>query len=178
VPRCGAFQVVLVVKNLPVNAGDTEMHFRSLGWEDPLEEGMATHSSILAWSTPWKEESGGLQSIGLRRVGHDWSSLARMHAHLSKCISKTQWWDSSHCSQFLLTRDKWTSLASVKCSCLVLSWGLCWIKLLWSALMHPALLSALSFLYITALLGFEGNSQSLTLVAPSPSKGCLFINYT
>ena len=65
-----------MVKNLPVNAGDIEMHFRSLGWEDPLEEGMATPSSILAWSIPWKEESGGLQSIGLHRVGHSWSDLA------------------------------------------------------------------------------------------------------
>ena len=42
----------------------------SLGWEDPLEEGMANHSSILAWRIPWAEEPGGLQSIGLKRVGH------------------------------------------------------------------------------------------------------------
>ena len=44
---------------------------QSLGWEDPLEEGMVTHSSILAWGIPWTEEPGGLQSIGLQRVGHD-----------------------------------------------------------------------------------------------------------
>ena len=44
----------------------------SLGWEDPLEEGMATHSSILAWRIPWTEELGRLQSIGSWRVGHDW----------------------------------------------------------------------------------------------------------
>ena len=44
---------------------------RSLGQEDPLEEGMATHSSILAWRIPWTEEPGGLQSIGLLSVGHD-----------------------------------------------------------------------------------------------------------
>ena len=43
-----------------------------LGWEDPLEKGMATHSSILAWRVPWTEEPGGLQSIGLQRAGHDW----------------------------------------------------------------------------------------------------------
>ena len=43
----------------------------SLGWEDPLEEGMATHSSILAWRIPWKEEPGGPQSMGLQRAGHD-----------------------------------------------------------------------------------------------------------
>ena len=41
-----------------------------LGWEDPLEEGVATHSSILAWRIPWTEEPGGLQSVGLQRVGH------------------------------------------------------------------------------------------------------------
>ena len=48
-----------------------EMHVRPLGWEDPLEEGMATHSSILAWRIPWTEEPGGLQSIGPQRVGYD-----------------------------------------------------------------------------------------------------------
>ena len=44
---------------------------RSLGQKDPLEEGMATHSSVLAWRIPWTEEPGGLQSMGLQRVGHD-----------------------------------------------------------------------------------------------------------
>ena len=43
----------------------------SLGWEDPLEEGMATHCNILAWRIPWTEEPGGLQSVGLQRVGND-----------------------------------------------------------------------------------------------------------
>ena len=47
------------------------MQVQSLGWEDPLEEVMATHSSILAWRIPRTEEPGGLQSIGLQRVGHD-----------------------------------------------------------------------------------------------------------
>ena len=47
------------------------MQVRSLGEEDPLEEGMATHSSILAWRIPWTEEPGGLQSIGLQRVRHN-----------------------------------------------------------------------------------------------------------
>ena len=45
---------------------------RSLGWEDPLEEGMATHSSILAWRIPWTEEPGGLQSMGLQ----SWTQLS------------------------------------------------------------------------------------------------------
>ena len=48
-----------------------ETQVRSLGHEDPLEEGMAIHSSILAWKIPWTEESGGLQFIGSQRVGHD-----------------------------------------------------------------------------------------------------------
>ena len=46
------------------------MQVRSLGQKDPLEEGMATHSSILAWRISWTEEPGGLQSIWLHRVGH------------------------------------------------------------------------------------------------------------
>ena len=56
-----------------------EMWVQSLGWDDPLEEGMATHSHILAWRTPWTEEPGGLRSVGSQRVGHDWSNLACMH---------------------------------------------------------------------------------------------------
>ena len=47
------------------------MWVRSLGEEDPLEEGMATHSNILAWEIPWTEEPGGLQFIGFQRVGHN-----------------------------------------------------------------------------------------------------------
>ena len=48
-----------------------ETQVQSLGGEDPLEEGMATHSSILAWRTPWTEEPGRLQSLGSQRVRHD-----------------------------------------------------------------------------------------------------------
>ena len=60
----GASQVVLVIKNLPSNSGDLRMGVRSPGQEDPLEEEMATHSSILARKIPWTEEPGGLQSMG------------------------------------------------------------------------------------------------------------------
>ena len=48
-----------------------ETWVQSLGWEAPLEEGMATHSSILAWRIPWTEEPGGQQSMGSQRVGHN-----------------------------------------------------------------------------------------------------------
>ena len=56
------------VKRLPAVR---ETQVRSLGWEDALEKEMATHLSILAWRIPWIEEPGGLQSMGLQRVGHD-----------------------------------------------------------------------------------------------------------
>ena len=68
-----------MVKTLPANAGDSrdmgsmqetqEIWVQSMGQEDPLEEGMAIHCSILAWRIPWTEEHGG--SIGSQRVGHD-----------------------------------------------------------------------------------------------------------
>ena len=64
----GNFPAGSVVKNLPAKQ---ETQVQSLGWEDPLEKGMATHSSILAWSIPWTEEPGWLQSMGFQRVGHD-----------------------------------------------------------------------------------------------------------
>ena len=48
-----------------------ETRVRSLVWEDPLEKEMETHSSILTWRIPWTEESGGLQTMGLQRVGHN-----------------------------------------------------------------------------------------------------------
>ena len=59
---------VQMVKNPPAMQ---ETWVWSLGWEDPLEEGKATHSSVLAWRIPWTEEPDGLQSMGSQRVGHD-----------------------------------------------------------------------------------------------------------
>ena len=64
----GASLVAQSVKNLPAAQ---ETWVQSLGWEDPLEKEMATHSSILAWKISWTEEAGGLQSMGSQRVGHD-----------------------------------------------------------------------------------------------------------
>ena len=61
----GAFLVALMAKNPPAM---WESHVQSLGWEDPLEKEMATHSSIFAWRIPWTEEPSGLQSIRLERV--------------------------------------------------------------------------------------------------------------
>ena len=64
----GSSLAAQTVKNLPAK---WETWVRSLGWEDPLEKGMATHSSILAWRIPWTEEPGGLQFMGSHRVGRD-----------------------------------------------------------------------------------------------------------
>ena len=61
-----------------------ERRFRSLGQEDPLEKGMATHSSILAWRIPWTKEPGVLQSIELQRVGHKRSDLEQ-HSTAQVC---------------------------------------------------------------------------------------------
>ena len=59
--------VAQMVKHLPAMQ---ETWVQSLSWEDPLEQGMATHSSIPAWKIPWTEEPGGLQSMGSQRIGH------------------------------------------------------------------------------------------------------------
>ena len=64
----GASLVAQMVKNLPAMQ---ETWDRSLGQEDPLEKGMSTHSGILVWRIPWREEPGGLESTGPQRVGHE-----------------------------------------------------------------------------------------------------------
>ena len=64
----GAFVVAQLIKNLPVMK---EIWILSLSQEDPLEKGMVTHSSILAWRIPWIEESCGLHSMESQRAGHD-----------------------------------------------------------------------------------------------------------
>ena len=69
--RNGASQVSLLVRNLPANTGHLRDVGLILGQEDPLEEGVATHSSILAWRISWTEEPCRLQSIGSHRVRHN-----------------------------------------------------------------------------------------------------------
>ena len=70
------------VKSQPTVQEPQDTWIQPLGQEDPLEEGIATHSSILAWRIPWTEKPDGLQSIGLQKVGHYRSDLARMHRSL------------------------------------------------------------------------------------------------
>ena len=70
----------LVIRNRPANAENVRGRRLIPGWEDPLEKGMASHSSLLAWRIPWTEEPGGPQSIELHRVRYNWSDLACTHA--------------------------------------------------------------------------------------------------
>ena len=84
----GCSPVVLVVKNQPANAGDIRNTGLILGGEDPLAEGIATHSSILARKIPWSEDPDGLQSVRSHRVRHEWSDLAQnlnSHLNLQNC---------------------------------------------------------------------------------------------
>ena len=83
--RCaGASPMAQRVKNLHAMPETQETPVQSLGGEDPLEEEMATHSSILAWKILWTEEPGGLQSKVSQRVGHDWSGWASTHVWLKR----------------------------------------------------------------------------------------------
>ena len=80
-----------MVKNLPAVQ---ETQVQSLSQEDPLEEEMATHSNILAWGILWTEEPCGLQSMGFKRVGHDWTrrhTLKCICYHMQKINEKRKW---------------------------------------------------------------------------------------
>ena len=80
-----------MVKNLPA---EQEMRVQSLGQKDPLETEMATHPSILDWKIPWTEEPGGLQFMGLQRVGHDLVTKHSTHTH-TQC---THTYIQNHCT--------------------------------------------------------------------------------
>ena len=82
------------VKNPPVIQEPQETQIPALGLEDPLEEEMATHSSILAWRILWTEEPGRLQSMGSQRVGHNWSDSACVHAPIGRLINS--WAELTH----------------------------------------------------------------------------------
>ena len=89
----------LIQQSVFLKKKNIELLLQSLGWEDPLEKEMQIHSSILAWRISWTEEPGGLQSIGLQRVRHDWSDLAPhgkccfrvfLLAFLTQCVFKNK----------------------------------------------------------------------------------------
>ena len=82
------FQSSLVAQLVKSSPAMQESWIWSLGWEDPLEEGMATHSNTLAWRSPQTGEPGGLQSMGLQKVGHDWVTM-RTHTCAQTYTHKT-----------------------------------------------------------------------------------------
>ena len=95
-----------------------EIWVRSLGREDPLEKEMATHSSILTWRIPWREEPGGLQSTGLQRVGYDWATS--LQGRISgEYHSAFPWVFSSEAPLQNKAEGVWKSLCSIK---IILSW--------------------------------------------------------
>ena len=98
--------VAQAVKDLPAVQ---EIWVRSLGWKDPLEKGMATHSSILAWEILRTEEPGGLQSIELQRVGHDWATKYVYISPLSDDCS-TLWPGAKATSPAMSQQSSWMLL--------------------------------------------------------------------
>ena len=95
-----------MVKNLPAMY---EFQVRSLGLEDHLEKGMATHSSILAWRTPWTEEPGGLQSTRLQRVGHNRSKVEKQKSVDRRAIVHRVTKSRTHLSDQACTQEHMSS---------------------------------------------------------------------
>ena len=92
--------VAQTVKNQPAIQ---ETQVWSLSWEDPLKKGMTTHSSILAWEMPWTERPGGLQCMGLQRVGHNWvpnivsSSSSSSPVFIAAGVTRARTWRQHEC---------------------------------------------------------------------------------
>ena len=130
----GASLVVQRLKHLPAM---WETWVQSLGWEDPLEKEMATHSSLLAWRIPWMEEPGGQQSMGSQRVGHDWATslyffisctlrfmILDLHMQYNDCVFLGVF---QMCNKWQLTGSRGTSILwtmSVTGSLCVITTGL------------------------------------------------------
>ena len=88
-----------MVKNLPAMQ---ETRVWSLGWEDPLEKGMATQSSILAWRIPWAEEPDRLQSMGSQRIGHNWVNSLHFTSLQERLKKENGRWSQEEASDILV----------------------------------------------------------------------------
>ena len=112
-----------MVKHLPAM---WETQVRSLGQEDPLEKEMATYSSTLAWKIPWTEEPGRLQSMGSKRVGHDWAtSLSFLHPYMTtgKTIALTIWTFVGKMMSLLFNMQfRFVIALPWRSKCLLISW--------------------------------------------------------
>ena len=155
------------VKNLPIIQETQETQVQSLGGEDPLEEEMATRSSILAWRIPWTEEPGRLQSMGWHRVRHAWVAanmrpefkFPRLSLKLSlKKRERVFVWNRiqvrfTHCSWLMLPENRWITTSLLFSAC---TWLRNWA-------IHPAWI----LLIVTAVCftGFSVSCVSSKLVA-------------
>ena len=126
-----AFLVAQTVKNLPAMQGTW---VQSLGWKDPLEEGMATHSSILAWRIPWTKEPGGLQSMGSQRVRRDSATNTHTSPDFSSLLSSVTY---SFALKHSSCSEQYISPSIFLCVCFLLE-GVLW----WN--MHSPVYSAFS----------------------------------
>ena len=97
--------VAHMVKNLPAMH---EIQLWSLGREDSLEKGMATHSSILAWRIPWRKEPGRLQSMGSQKTGHDWVTNTHFRSKdvFTCCFCHRNWYYKNRCKRGFLSSWK------------------------------------------------------------------------
>ena len=136
-----------------------ETRVQSLGWEDPLEEEMTTHSIILAWKISWTEEPGGLQSMGSQRVRHDWATNAYL---LTYCLS------SCYSPPLECASRPVPSLAPV--TCLVSNYLFCLQSLnCFSIFLHPAVLISFTVMktWVWASLA-ECSETALSFSLPPP----------
>ena len=120
----GASLVAQRLKRLPP-VRDTRV--RSLGWEDPLEKEMVTHSSILAWRIPWMEKPGSLQSTGLQRVLHDRATSLSLSITILVRESKVPNWKARTEKAAPMSKRKFTSLPSI-CRVTQRSRGVIWVS--------------------------------------------------
>ena len=117
-----------MVRNLPAMK---EIQVQSPGWKDPLEEEMATHSSILAWRIPWTEQPGGLQSMGSQRVRHDWAANTSTFIYMCVCVCV-------HCSLLTLTLSPGFYFS---CACMLSCFNHVWLFVTLWTVAHQAALS-------------------------------------
>ena len=101
------------VKNLPEM---WKAWVSSLAWEDPLEQAMVTHSSILAWRIPWTEEPGGLQSMGSQKVGHDWVTFTFKIFNLGPWATAYKWFSPVESNRVLKKRNNYNLFHSIPTS--------------------------------------------------------------
>ena len=151
--------VAQTVKNLPAKQ---ETQVWSLGWEDRLEKGIETHSSILAWRIPWTEDSGGLQSMGSQRVRHDWAT--NTFTFIKKYVT-IAYITSQECFYTFFTWPKFVFLPQAPCYYWQMLTAWCNSDSLCTKLKELFVLSSRSLLVPLCGVGGWGNQSKLNPVS-------------